>query len=208
MKAPCPAPSELQIRLVNRMAQHLGRDKGISADALALALQISPRRLRRLISQTRLQGVAICGKPATGYYMPETADELAFVQNLVHYLAKAYRTPDAFPKLLDEGGRLLPGPLVVAADEHRRARAAEVGVHHERVADARERLHEARARHRLLQLLHQGLVRSGEESDDAVLGRGVPVAAGHDVVALFRSQRAHAFHLVKESMHGSPKLTL
>jgi predicted DNA-binding transcriptional regulator YafY len=83
MKAPLPAPSELQIRLVNRMAQHLGRNKGINADALALALQISPRRLRRLISQTRLQGVAICGKPATGYYMPETADELAEACNFL-----------------------------------------------------------------------------------------------------------------------------
>lgn len=83
MKAPCPAYTDLQIRLINRMAQHMGRDKGVNADGLALALGISPRRLRRLISQTRLQGVAICGKPATGYYMPKTPEELAEACNFL-----------------------------------------------------------------------------------------------------------------------------
>jgi hypothetical protein len=37
---------------------------------------VRPRRLRRLISVAREQGVPICGTPATGYYMPRTPEEL------------------------------------------------------------------------------------------------------------------------------------
>jgi hypothetical protein len=76
MKIVCTDRAALHMALINAMAQHQGRDRGISADALAFILLVSPRRLRRLISYARSQGIAICGTPSTGYYMPVTDDEL------------------------------------------------------------------------------------------------------------------------------------
>lgn len=64
-------------RLLNAMSKHQGGDNGITADALAASLQISPRQLRKLISDAREDGIAICGRPSTGYYMPTTPEELA-----------------------------------------------------------------------------------------------------------------------------------
>ncbi len=64
-------------QLLNALAQHQGRDKGISARALAQQLGLSPRKLRKLISSARdEEGYAICGTPRTGYYMAVTPEEL------------------------------------------------------------------------------------------------------------------------------------
>jgi biotin operon repressor len=76
MRIVCTDQANLATELINTMALHQGRDRGISAELLAWTLNISPRHLRKLISQAREQGLAICGTPATGYYMPKTADEL------------------------------------------------------------------------------------------------------------------------------------
>ena len=46
------------------------------------------------------------------------------------------------PELIQDGLHLALRAVVVAADEHRRLDAVEVGVDHERVANATERLHE------------------------------------------------------------------
>jgi hypothetical protein len=54
----------------------LASNLGVGAAALALRLQVSPRKLRKLISLAREDGVAICGLPSTGYFVPETAEEL------------------------------------------------------------------------------------------------------------------------------------
>ena len=63
--------------LTTLMSRHLGADAGISARYLAASLQVTPRELRKLISDCRYQhGMAICGHPSTGYYIAETADEL------------------------------------------------------------------------------------------------------------------------------------
>ena len=63
--------------LINVMSQHHGREKGISARYLALYLSVTPRDLRKLISQCRYEdGAAICGHPSTGYFIATTADEL------------------------------------------------------------------------------------------------------------------------------------
>ncbi len=64
-------------RLLNELSKHQGCDNGITADALAASLQISPRQLRKLISDAREDGIAICGRPSTGYFMPTTPSELA-----------------------------------------------------------------------------------------------------------------------------------
>lgn len=76
MKTVCTDKPDLQVALINTMSLHQGRDKGVSAEQLAWTLAVSPRRLRRLISAARTQGIAICGTPGSGYYMPVTDDEL------------------------------------------------------------------------------------------------------------------------------------
>lgn len=64
------------VQLVNELAMHLGADHGISADHLAVRLGVTTRHLRRMVSEARDCGVAVCGTPGTGYYMPSTATEL------------------------------------------------------------------------------------------------------------------------------------
>lgn len=63
-------------QLINVLSRHQGQDNGINADALAATLGIPPRQLRKLISAAREQGVAICGRPSSGYFVPVTAQEL------------------------------------------------------------------------------------------------------------------------------------
>lgn len=71
--------------LINALAAHRGRARGIAAHRLARELGVSPRKLRKLISECRDDGLAICGQPSTGYFMAMTADELnaacAFLEN-------------------------------------------------------------------------------------------------------------------------------
>lgn len=77
MKIVCTDHAALSTALINVMAKHQGRDAGISAERLAHHLVVNPRRLRKLISQAReAHGIAICGTPSTGYYMPKTPEEL------------------------------------------------------------------------------------------------------------------------------------
>lgn len=64
------------VDLLNALSHHHGQKNGIAADSLAKQLQVPPRQLRNLISAAREQGIAICGKPASGYFMPETPQEL------------------------------------------------------------------------------------------------------------------------------------
>ncbi len=63
-------------RLLNVLSQHQGRERGIAAGALATELGVSQRQLRKLVSQVRDDGIAVCGKPSTGYFMPVTPEEL------------------------------------------------------------------------------------------------------------------------------------
>lgn len=64
-------------QLLNALALHQGRDRGIAARALAETMGVPQRQLRRLISRCRDEdGVAICGHPSTGYYMAVTPEEL------------------------------------------------------------------------------------------------------------------------------------
>jgi glutathione peroxidase-family protein len=60
------------------LSHHQGRENGIAAAALASKCCLpSTRKLRNLISELREQGVAVCGHPTTGYYVPVTPEELA-----------------------------------------------------------------------------------------------------------------------------------
>lgn len=66
--------------LLNALAQHQGQENGISAAALARKIGFTgtegPRALRKLISELREQGFAICARPSSGYFVPVTPEEL------------------------------------------------------------------------------------------------------------------------------------
>lgn len=58
------------------MTSHCGKDKGVSAADLAYMLNIPERRVRLLVTEAREDGIAICGHPATGYYVARSTEEL------------------------------------------------------------------------------------------------------------------------------------
>ncbi len=62
--------------VLRALAPHIGKRAGIAVKALADELQTSPRQVRKLVTELRLDGIAVCGHPKTGYFMAETADEL------------------------------------------------------------------------------------------------------------------------------------
>jgi biotin operon repressor len=94
--------------LLNALASHQGREAGIAAARLAEQLEVPPRRLRKLISEAREDGIAICGKPDSGYFMPTTPEELqetcAFLEHrAMHSLRKLSRMKKvALPVLLGQ----------------------------------------------------------------------------------------------------------
>lgn len=70
--------------LLNVLCLHRGQASGVHMDHLEARTGVPARELRKLISDLRAEGVAICGTPATGYFIAETAQELdAFC---IHYL--------------------------------------------------------------------------------------------------------------------------
>lgn len=58
------------------MINHCGNKRGISASQLAIELDVNERRIRHLITELREDGIAICGHPATGYYVAQTTEDL------------------------------------------------------------------------------------------------------------------------------------
>jgi biotin operon repressor len=62
--------------LLNALAPHQGAGDGVSAKVLAARLGITTRALRKLVAAAREDGIAICGRPSTGYHIAATADEL------------------------------------------------------------------------------------------------------------------------------------
>jgi predicted DNA-binding transcriptional regulator YafY len=70
-------PDALRALLIHTLStQHQGRDKGIHVDELVAKTSISARTLRKLVSDARMEGIAICGKPESGYFIAQTAEEL------------------------------------------------------------------------------------------------------------------------------------
>lgn len=58
------------------LQRHVGAERGMSVEQLAVALAITPREVRKLVSAAREEGVAVCAHPKTGYYIASTAEEL------------------------------------------------------------------------------------------------------------------------------------
>ena len=63
-------------KLMNVLARHIGRGRGIRVEALALQVGVPPRQVRKFVTELRQDGVAVCGTPTHGYYIAGTAEEL------------------------------------------------------------------------------------------------------------------------------------
>lgn len=63
-------------QLLALLSHHIGEATGITAEQITLAIGVPKRRVRRLVSELRLDGVAICGVPEAGYFIAESAAEL------------------------------------------------------------------------------------------------------------------------------------
>jgi biotin operon repressor len=55
---------------------HIGGARGASAKALAALLGCPERHVRKLVTELRDEGVALCGTPRGGYFIAATAEEL------------------------------------------------------------------------------------------------------------------------------------
>lgn len=70
--------SQERNKMIGIMQQHVGRNKGIGVVQLSARMKCSERRCRHIISALREDGVAICGSPATGYYVADNAADLEY----------------------------------------------------------------------------------------------------------------------------------
>ena len=71
-------------KLLTALQAHIGANNGISANALARELGLSLRHLRDLITELRMDGIAVCGHPASGYFIAQTKDELETTCGFLH----------------------------------------------------------------------------------------------------------------------------
>jgi hypothetical protein len=58
------------------MSRHVGAEKGINMEQLSKRMMLDARQCRRVITDLREEGHAICGKPTTGYYVAANAEDL------------------------------------------------------------------------------------------------------------------------------------
>lgn len=72
------------------LARHIGADNGISAEAAAALIGTDTRHVRALVTELRLEGIAICGHPATGYFIAATDEEA--VEHCLWLYARAIKT--------------------------------------------------------------------------------------------------------------------
>jgi len=62
--------------LFTELAVRVGAHNGVSVDTLAQKLATTPRHVRTLVSDLRMDGIAICGTPKSGYYIAATPEEM------------------------------------------------------------------------------------------------------------------------------------
>ncbi len=70
------SPSGKATLLRSLLANHVGREKGISAKQIAAFFDWTERDVRKHVSELRQHGDAICAHPATGYFIAETPEEI------------------------------------------------------------------------------------------------------------------------------------
>ncbi|TCS38494.1 hypothetical protein EDC30_102233 [Paucimonas lemoignei] len=87
---------------------HIGLANAISGDALAKQMGCGARTIRALVLKLRENAVAVCGRPETGYYIANTAEEVDATCKLLethglHQLAVAARLrKTTLPELLGQ----------------------------------------------------------------------------------------------------------
>lgn len=69
-----PRPSRTDLQAL--LQHHIGAENGATAKALAERLECAERDVRFLITELRMDGVAVCGHPKTGYFIAASAEEL------------------------------------------------------------------------------------------------------------------------------------
>lgn len=62
--------------LLSLLAHRVGVHHGTPVQTLAELLRATPREVRKLVSDLRMDGVAVCGTPKTGYYIAANQAEL------------------------------------------------------------------------------------------------------------------------------------
>lgn len=62
--------------LFSVLAVRVGAHNGVSVSALARQLETTERQVRSLVSELRMDGIAICGTPKSGYYIAATPAEM------------------------------------------------------------------------------------------------------------------------------------
>lgn len=55
---------------------HIGHERGVGVKAIAERLGCTERQVRAFVTELRLEGIAVCGTPETGYYVAATVEEL------------------------------------------------------------------------------------------------------------------------------------
>lgn len=73
--------------MLNVLSFHQGRERGIKCADLARVAGITEREVRKLVSELRREGTAICAKPKTGYFLAVTPDELRESCEFLHHRA-------------------------------------------------------------------------------------------------------------------------
>lgn len=72
-----PAPSSANgTRLLIALTNHKGAANGIGVKALAAELMITERAVREAVTELRMQGLSVGGRPETGYFLATSAAEL------------------------------------------------------------------------------------------------------------------------------------
>lgn len=74
--------------LFSILALRVGAHNGVSVDALARQLDTQPRHVRSLVSDLRMDGIAVCGTPKTGYYIAANAEEMRETIDFLTHRAK------------------------------------------------------------------------------------------------------------------------
>lgn len=62
--------------LFSILSLRVGAHNGVSVSALARQLDTTERQVRSLVSDLRMDGIAVCGTPKSGYYIAANAEEL------------------------------------------------------------------------------------------------------------------------------------
>lgn len=58
------------------LQRHVGASNGVTAEQMALSLDIPKRHVRTLVTELREDGIAVCGHPRTGYFIAANDEEI------------------------------------------------------------------------------------------------------------------------------------